>query len=116
MSKSDDTKERIARTFLECMETTPYGKINVSQLCERAHISRKTFYYHFEDIYDLASWALSHRLLECLGESGDCFLWGDGVLTLFQRCKEHREVCRCAVDSIHVWQMAKSYCDRCMNG
>ena len=49
MSKSDDTKERIARTFLECMETTPYGKINVSQLCERAHISRKTFYYHFED-------------------------------------------------------------------
>lgn len=49
MSKSDDTKERIARTFLECMETTPYGKTNVSQVCERAHISRKTFYYHFED-------------------------------------------------------------------
>lgn len=64
MSKSDDTKERIARTFLECMETTPYGKINVSQLCERAHISRKTFYYHFEDKERLVRWICIQDLIE----------------------------------------------------
>ncbi len=113
---SELTRQELAAALFAFMRKKPLDKISVKEVSESCGVPRSTFYYHFEDIYDLASWALSHRLLECLGESGDCFLWGDGVLTLFQRCKEHREVCRCAVDSIHVWQMAKSYCDRCMDG
>lgn len=64
MGKSDNTKERIARTFLECMETTPCGRINVSQICEQAHISRKTFYYHFEDKERLVRWICIQDLIE----------------------------------------------------
>ncbi|MDE6203031.1 MAG: TetR/AcrR family transcriptional regulator, partial [Lachnospiraceae bacterium] len=45
------------------METKPLSKITVSEICKDCGLNRKTFYYHFEDIYDLLRWMLEQEAI-----------------------------------------------------
>lgn len=36
------------------LQTKELSKISVKEVCVRANINRSTFYYHYQDIYDLA--------------------------------------------------------------
>ena len=53
-NSSVKTKRLIKNTFIQMLsEKKEIGKISVSELVERAEISRATFYAHFDDIYDV---------------------------------------------------------------
>lgn len=41
------TKENITHSFLELLEKKSIEKITVKELCEKARISRNTFYQHY---------------------------------------------------------------------
>ena len=56
MADSNLTKQAMATALKELMETEDFEKISVSDICERCHMNRKSFYYHFKDKYDLANW------------------------------------------------------------
>ena len=56
MADSNITKRALAAALKEVMEQKPFAKINVSDICERCDMSRKSFYYHFRDKYDLLNW------------------------------------------------------------
>lgn len=52
---SKKTKRAIKRVFSEMLsEKKDLGRISVSELCQRAEISRGTFYSHYDDIYGVA--------------------------------------------------------------
>ena len=42
------TKENITHSFLELLEKKSIEKITVKELCEKARISRNTFYQHYQ--------------------------------------------------------------------
>lgn len=48
------TKRNIRNAFLELRSKRHLEKITVKELCERAEISKATFYLHYRDIYDLS--------------------------------------------------------------
>ncbi len=56
MSVSDTIKNQFANTLKELLNTTPFDKVTVIKICEKSGIGRQTFYNHFKDKYDLASW------------------------------------------------------------
>lgn len=56
MADSNLTKQALSSALKELMEEQPFEKISVSDICERCHMNRKSFYYHFKDKYDLANW------------------------------------------------------------
>ena len=56
MTASKRTKQLLATGLKELAATTPLRKIRVGELCARCGVDRRTFYYHFRDIYDLAAW------------------------------------------------------------
>ncbi len=56
MADSNITKQALAASLRELMKEVPFEKINVAQICERCGMSRKSFYYHFKDKYDLVNW------------------------------------------------------------
>lgn len=41
------------QSMLELMNTTPFDKITVRLICDRAGVNRSTFYAHYTDIYDM---------------------------------------------------------------
>lgn len=47
------SSEKIKVTLKEMMKTLPLAEINVTELCRRCGLHRQTFYYHYQDIYDL---------------------------------------------------------------
>ena len=56
MTASERTKQLLANGLKEISATTALRKIRVGELCDRCGVDRRTFYYHFKDIYDLAAW------------------------------------------------------------
>ena len=47
------TEHRLAQALKEMLAKMPLDSISVTALSDRCEVSRKTFYYHFHDIYDL---------------------------------------------------------------
>jgi probable dihydroxyacetone kinase regulator len=56
MSESKITQKALAIAMKELMTALPFTKISVQDICQKCGISRKSFYYHFRDKYDLISW------------------------------------------------------------
>ena len=52
------TKKQLAEALKSAMLHKSFSKISVKDIVEVCGINRKTFYYHFQDIYDLLRWTL----------------------------------------------------------
>lgn len=57
------TKQELAAALKRVMEKKPLAKITVSELAAACDVNRKTFYYHFQDIYDLLKWMLEQEAI-----------------------------------------------------
>ncbi len=66
MADSNITKQALSKALKELMEEQSFEKISVSDICQRCHMNRKSFYYHFKDKYDLANWIFDTEFLEVL--------------------------------------------------
>lgn len=62
MSKSS-TKNILAASLKKFMEKKPLSKITVSEIIADCNVNRRTFYYHFDDIYALLKWVLIKKPL-----------------------------------------------------
>ena len=47
------TEAAIQDTFLKLLSEQPFDKITVTQLVEECQITRRTFYYHYSDLFEL---------------------------------------------------------------
>lgn len=52
-SVSEHTKHALATALKQAMARKPLDKITIAELTHACNIRRQSFYYHFEDIYDL---------------------------------------------------------------
>ena len=53
---ASSTKEALANALRQMMAIKPIAKITVKDLVELCGVNRQTFYYHFDDVYDLLEW------------------------------------------------------------
>ena len=56
-----NTKQAIAESLKHLLLRKPITKITINDITEDCGISRMTFYYHFNDIYDLVEWVCTRR-------------------------------------------------------
>lgn len=64
---SNATKRILAMSLKKLLESRSLDSITIQDLVDDAEVSRKTFYYHFRDVYDLLEWILideGKRLIE----------------------------------------------------
>lgn len=54
----------MANALKTAMKTKKLSKITVNELVCACNINRKTFYYHFQDIYDLLKWMLEQEAID----------------------------------------------------
>ena len=53
---ASSTKKALADALKKMMAIKPIDRITVNELVESCGVSRQTFYYHFDDVYDLLEW------------------------------------------------------------
>lgn len=51
--KQQYTRSLIADTFRRMLETKPFERITVKEIVEECGLTRNTFYYYYDDIYDI---------------------------------------------------------------
>lgn len=113
---SEYTKVQLADSLFKFMATKPLEKISIKEITDECGFPRSTFYYHFEDIYDLTSWALARKSVEALreGNNGRALLWDNSLLCYFRIAQANNAICSCAINSTGLWRMTEKYCSRSM--
>lgn len=66
---SGDTKQLITEQLLKILERKSIEDVTVKSLVDACHISRQTFYYHFQDIIDVLEWKVRTTVEQGLEES-----------------------------------------------
>lgn len=59
-----NTKKLFAEALKNLVVQKSFSKITVSELIRFCNVNRKTFYYHFTDVYDLLKWTLEQEAIE----------------------------------------------------
>lgn len=76
--------------FEKLLETTAYPAITVTSICEKANISRPTFYHYFKDKDDIVQWFWNRSGEMYLKETGHLLDWYEGNLYMFRAFLDHR--------------------------
>ena len=71
------TKLALANSLKNLLQKKFLEDITVKELVEDCQVNRQTFYYHFQDIYDLLQWFLEHETEQLLQDTAD---WREALL------------------------------------
>ncbi|MBD5552470.1 MAG: TetR family transcriptional regulator [Lachnospiraceae bacterium] len=61
-----NTKKMLASSLKKLLESKPLPKVTVSEIITDCKVNRKTFYYHFENVYALLNWMLKQEAIEVI--------------------------------------------------
>lgn len=68
MPDSNITKRALAEAMKKLMHEKAFAKISVGDVCEQCGMNRKSFYYHFQDKYELVNWIYYTEFVEGIRE------------------------------------------------
>ena len=77
------TKESLGNALKKMLAIKPIDKITVKDLVEECGVNRQTFYYHFDDVYDLLEWVFEEDANRVLPSEIRYDEWRENVLLFF---------------------------------
>lgn len=104
------TKKALAASLKKHMEKKPLKKITVNDIITDCNVNRKTFYYHFCDIYDLLKWILEQEAVEVVKQFDlltDC---REVLVFVVDYVEANAHILNCAYDSIGRDEMKRFLC------
>lgn len=87
-TSSFNTEQKIIDSFWKIIKIKKTGKITVQEIVEDCGINRKTFYYHFKDVYDLTDVAINRMYENLLRESEQAQSMEEAIKPLFKAMLE----------------------------
>ena len=95
-----NTKKTLAASLKRFMEKKTLSKITVSEIIADCGVNRKTFYYHFEDIYALLKWMLEEEAVEVVKQFDLLVDYREAVLFVLHYVRANKHLLYCAYDSM----------------
>lgn len=95
-----NTKKTLAASLKRFMEKKPLSKITVSEIIADCGVNRKTFYYHFANIYALLKWMLEEEAVEVVKQFDFLIDYREAVLFVQNYVQTNRHLLCCAYDSM----------------
>jgi len=117
-----NTKESLANAFRKMLSVKPIDKITVKDLVEECGVNRQTFYYHFNDIYDLMEWVFEVDAEQVLPTEIDIAVaanWRKCVLSYFEYLYKNKDMVINIYNSQSRSYMLRFYIDKlrtCVHG
>lgn len=100
--KTLQTKLALANVLKKKMTKKSLSKITVRELIEECNLNRKTFYYHFEDIYALLQWMLEQEAIEVVQNFDMLLNLEDAIEFVMNYVSENKHILNCALDSMGI--------------
>lgn len=86
------TKNALADSLKTLLETRPVSKITISDITEHCGVNRMTFYYHFQDLYDLLEWSWIREANKVLNGKKTYSTWQQGFLQIFHAVSDNKQI------------------------
>lgn len=113
---SKQTRAQLAHALAKLIKKKPIDKISIREITDACDFPRSTFYYHYDDIYDLAAWIMAEKTVEAMRVNGQpATLWGESIVGLFDNFREHIDFIRNVLTSKEFLRMADLYCLRAVD-
>lgn len=84
MSDSLITKKAIAAALKEICKEKPFDKISIADITAACGLNRQTFYYHFQDKYELLSWIYYNENFSKITEGITFENWDSKILEMLR--------------------------------
>ena len=75
--KQDRKREDLAAALIDMLSDAPLESVRTEDLCEKAHVSKSTFYRLFRDKYELAFWIYKRNSNEMVLGRPDLGSWDE---------------------------------------
>lgn len=109
---SRNTKRALAAALKKAMEKKPLSKITVSELITECNINRKTFYYHFCDIYALLKWMFEEEAIDVIKQFDMIINMEEAFRFIMNYVEKNKHIINCAYDSMGYEKLKRFfYCD-----
>ncbi|MGN0115658.1 MAG: TetR/AcrR family transcriptional regulator C-terminal domain-containing protein [Acutalibacteraceae bacterium] len=105
-----NTKKALAEALKQAMRKKPFQKITVSELVESCNVNRKTFYYHFEDIYALLKWMFEQEAIEVVKGFNLLIDNEEAISFVMNYVEENNYILNCVYDSIGRDELKRFFC------
>jgi probable dihydroxyacetone kinase regulator len=90
INMSQITKIALANSLKKFLNHNTLDKITVKDIVEDCGVNRQTFYYHFQDIYDLVEWIFITEGMKALDGKNTSDSWQEGFLQVFNYVQENK--------------------------
>lgn len=94
------TKMKLCSSLKKLMKQKPFSKITVSELIKDCNLNRKTFYYHFEDIYGLLKWMFEQEAFEIIKQFDVLADYKDAFNFVLDYVEKNSFFLNCIYDSV----------------
>ena len=94
------TKKALANSLKNAMKKKPFSKITVKEITDDCNLNRNTFYYHFEDIYDLLRWMFDSEAVQIVQSFNLLMDYKDAIAFVIDYVEKNDHIISCALDSI----------------
>lgn len=95
-----NTKRALSESLKNIMRKKSFSKITVSEIIADCGVNRKTFYYHFEDIYDLLKWTFENEAVEVVKHFDLISDYEEAIVFAMDYIEENDYIINCAYDAI----------------
>lgn len=84
------TKRALGNALKKLLSQSTLDKITVKEIVEECGVIRQTFYYHFQDIYELLEWTFLEEARMTLENKKTSQTWQEGYLQSLQYVVNNR--------------------------
>ena len=107
--KSMNTKKSLSDSLKRIMQHKKLSKVTVSEIIADCGVNRKTFYYHFEDIYDLLKWTIEQETIEVLKNFDLLLNPEEAMLFVADYVDNNQHLLNCIYDSMGRIEMKRFF-------
>ena len=93
------TKQALAESLKKLMRAKPFSKITVTEIVNDCEVNRKTFYYHFEDIYALLRWIFEEEAVNIIRKFYLLNDYDEAMEFIYEYISENQDLLRNAYDA-----------------
>ena len=104
-----NTKKALADALKRAMQDKPFSKITVSEIIQNCGVNRKTFYYHFQDIYALLKWVLDEEAIQVVRHFDLLENYEDAIRFVMDYVHKNDFIANCVRDSASREEMKRFF-------
>lgn len=105
--QSQSTKNKLSTSLKKLMQTHDFHKISINMLVNDAHLNRNSFYYHFNNIFDLLKYTFENDTVRIVKQINPNHDLKKTIYFVMDYIDQNRTFCTCAYQSLGKAELRK---------